>query len=496
MERSHALGYLVREIAGRIDHLVEDEVGVAKVGADDIPVCLLALDVKFDEVHENRLQIVRELLGCFHNKDATRGARGFTQLFFAIRWRDASACPVPRRVSVGSARRPRLSRDVLVLGVIAFFVMVGFGVVVPVLPVYVRSFGVGNAQVGAVVSAFALMRFVSSPFCGRLIDWAGERAILSIGIGIVALSSGLVGVAQNYPQLLILRGIGGIGSAMFTVSAMTLLIGSTSTAMRARSIGFYQGGFLIGGMTGPALGGLLTTISLTAPFFFYAATLAVAGIVGVLLLRPRTIAVPTDTEGTPVSVPFREVLKDRGFRAACLANFAQGWTSFGVRNSLVPVLIVEVLRGPSAWTGIAFAFSAVAQTIALAPAARFIDTVGRKPAIVGSFAVAAVTIAAVPFVTSFWALCVLLCLYGVAAAFMGTAPAAAVGDVAGAQGGRPVAVFSMFSDFGAIIGPLVAGYLADTVSYPVAFAVGAVFFIGASAYALRMHGRSRAPFAT
>ncbi|MES2092403.1 MAG: MFS transporter [Actinomycetota bacterium] len=398
-------------------------------------------------------------------------------------------------MSDAPAAKPRLSRDVVVLGGIAFFVMVGFGVVVPVLPVYVRSFGVGNAEVGAVVSAFALMRFVSSPFSGRLIDWAGERAILSIGIGIVALSSGLVGIAQNYPQLLILRGIGGIGSAMFTVSAMTLLLGSTSTAMRARSIGFYQGGFLIGGMTGPALGGLLATISLSAPFFFYAGTLAVAGVVGILLLRPRTVAASNASRDATPTAPFRAVLRDRGFRAACIANFAQGWTSFGVRNSLVPVLIVEVLRGPSSLTGIAFAFSAVAQAVALAPAARFIDRVGRKPAIVGSFAVAAVTIAAVPFVTSFWALTALLSLYGVAAAFMGTAPAAAVGDAAGAQGGRPVAVFSMFSDFGAIIGPLVAGFLADTVSYPVAFAVGALFFAGASAYALRMPGRSRAPVA-
>ncbi len=376
----------------------------------------------------------------------------------------------------------------MILGVIAFFVMVGFGVVVPVLPVYVRSFGVGNAEVGAVVSAFALMRFAASPFCGRMIDLAGERAILSIGIGIVALSSGLAGIAHNYLQLLLLRGVGGIGSAMFTVSAMTLLIGSTSTSMRARSIGFYQGGFLIGGMTGPALGGLLSTISLTAPFFFYAGTLAVAGLIGVLLLRPRTGGLPSRPEETLAPVPFRTVLRDRGFRAACVANFAQGWTSFGVRNSLVPVLIVEVLKGPSAWTGVAFAISAVAQTLALAPASRFIDTVGRKPAIIGSFAVAAVTIAAVPFATSFWVLTALLCLYGVAAAFMGTAPAAAVGDAAGPHGGRPVAVFSMFSDFGAIIGPLVAGILADTVSYPVAFAVGALFFAGASAYATRMPG--------
>ncbi len=364
--------------------------------------------------------------------------------------------------------------------------MVGFGVVIPVLPVYVRSFGVGYVEVGAVISAFALMRLIASPFCGRLIDWGGERTILAIGIGIVAVSSGLVGVAQSYPQLLILRGAGGIGSAMFTVAAMTLLLRSTSPSVRARAIGFYQGGFLIGGMAGPALGGLLATISLTAPFFFYAATLAVAGVFGLVMLRPSTRGARDETGVSVLRTPFRTVLRDRRFRAACLANFAQGWTSFGVRNALIPVLIVEVLKGPSAWTGIAFACAAVAQTLALAPAARFADTIGRKPAIIGAFAVAALAIFAVPFAANIWILTGLLCLYGVASAFMGTAPAALVGDAVGSGGGRPVAVFSMFADVGAIIGPLVAGLLADTVSYPIAFAVGAVLFLVTSAYALRI----------
>ncbi|TFB47399.1 MFS transporter [Cryobacterium tagatosivorans] len=395
--------------------------------------------------------------------------------------------PGPRR----QAGRPRFSRDVYVLGVIAFFVMVGFGVVVPVLPVYVRSFGVGYVEVGAVVSAFALMRLVASPFCGRFIDWWGERTTLAVGIGIVAVSSGLVGIAQDYPQLLLLRGAGGIGSAMFTVSAMTLLLGSTSPGIRARAIGFYQGGFLIGGMAGPALGGLLATISLTAPFFFYAGTLAVAGLVGLFLLRPATRGVAAGPGGQAERIPFRTVLRDRRFRAACLANFSQGWTSFGVRNSLIPVLVVEVLRGPSSWTGLAFAAAAVAQTLALAPAGRFVDLVGRRPAMIGAFALAAVTILAVPFAGNIWLLTGLLCLYGVAAAFMGTAPAAAVGDAAGASGGRPVAVFSMFADVGAIVGPLVAGLLADTVSYPAAFAVGALLFLATSAYALRMPREAR-----
>jgi len=386
--------------------------------------------------------------------------------------------------------KPRFSRDVYVLGVIAFFVMVGFGVVVPVLPVYVRSFGVGYLELGAVVSAFALMRFLTSPFCGRFIDWWGERTTLAIGIGIVAVSSGLVGIAQDYPQLLLLRGAGGVGSAMFTVSAMTLLLGSTSPGIRGRAIGFYQGGFLIGGMAGPAIGGLLATISLTAPFFFYAGTLAVAGLIGLFLLRPATRTLPGSGPAAE-RIPFRTVLRDPRYRAACLANFSQGWTSFGVRGALVPVLVVEVLRGPSSWTGLAFAAAAVAQTLALAPAGRFVDMVGRRPAIIGAFALAAVTIMAVPFAGNIWLLTGLLCLYGVAAAFMGTAPAAAVGDAAGASGGRPVAVFSMFSDFGAILGPLAAGVLADTVSYPAAFAVGAVLFLATSAYSLRMPREAR-----
>ncbi|HEU5485611.1 MAG TPA: MFS transporter, partial [Microlunatus sp.] len=103
--------------------------------------------------------------------------------------------------------RTSLPRDVLVLGLIAFCVAVGFGVLVPVLPVFARGFGVGNTAVGAVISVFALMRLAVSPFCGRLIGWFGERTVLAVGIFIVAASSGLAGAAQSYPQLLALRGV-------------------------------------------------------------------------------------------------------------------------------------------------------------------------------------------------------------------------------------------------------------------------------------------------
>lgn len=372
------------------------------------------------------------------------------------------------------------------LGLIAFFVMVGFGVVIPVLPVFVRSFHVGYTEVGAVVSAFALMRLVASPFVGKLVDVSGERTILAIGIGIVAVSSAMVGFAQSYLEVLLLRGAGGIGSALFSISAMTLLLGTTAPSMRGRAVGFYQGGFLIGGMAGPAIGGLLAVISLRAPFFFYAGTLVIAGAVGLVFLRPVSRAVKSAKVDQAVPIPFRVVIADRRFRAACLANFASGWASLGVRSALVPVLVVELLHREELWTGIAFAVAAVAQTIALGPAGKFVDTVGRKPAIIGAYALGAAVMLAIPFAGDIWMLTALLCVYGIAAAFMGTAPAASVGDAAGARSGQPVAIFSAFSDLGAIVGPLAAGALLDAVSYPAAFASAVVLLLAASVYALRM----------
>ena len=104
------------------------------------------------------------------------------------------------------------------------------------------------------------MRFVSALGGGRLVDRFGERIILATGIGIVAVSTGLAGLSQSYMQLLVLRGIGGVGSAMFTVSATALLFRVVDAANRGRATGLFQSGFLIGGLLGPLFGGFLTDV--------------------------------------------------------------------------------------------------------------------------------------------------------------------------------------------------------------------------------------------
>ena len=364
-----------------------------------------------------------------------------------------------------------MPRDVWVLSLVAFLVMVGFGVLLPVLPVFAREFGVSQLAVGAVISAFALARLLTTPFCPRINRWLGERTALGVGIGIVAASTAAAGLSQNYWQLLALRGLGGIGSAMFTVSAMVLLLAAAPAHLRGRASAMFSGGFLLGGMAGPAVGGIFAAISLRAPFFFYAFTLVLAGAAGLALLRTRTGA-PVDRKGAS-GVTLRGALQQARYQAACLANFASGWQAQGARSTLVPLLVVEVLDRPASWTGIAFAVAAVAQGIALAPVGRAVDKLGRKPILVGGLLLCAVSGAALPFAPDIVWLTVALAVFGVGAAALATAPTAIIGDVTGGGGGTPVAVFQMHSDLGAIIGPLAAGALADRFGLVVALGVGA-----------------------
>lgn len=370
----------------------------------------------------------------------------------------------------------QLPRDVWVLSLVAFFVAVGFGVMVPVLPVFARSFEVSQFQVGAVISVFALMRFVTSPFCGAINRLVGERVALGTGIGIVALSTVGAGLSQSYLQLLGLRGVGGIGSAMFTVSAMTLLLASVDEAQRGRASALYSGGFLLGGMTGPAIGGLLAAISIRAPFFFYALTLVVAGTIGLLMLSPARTG--TGERSGASDFKMSEVWRQGRYQVACWANFTSGWQAQGARSTLVPLLVVEVLHREPALTGIAFAMAAVAQTLALSPAGRLTDTWGRKPVLITGLVVCGVSSILIPWAPGIVWLTIALCAFGMGSAALSTAPTAIVGDTIGSSGGTPVAIFQMHSDLGSIIGPMAVGALADRYPLPIAFGIGAALMIG------------------
>ncbi|HZX99375.1 MAG TPA: MFS transporter [Dermatophilaceae bacterium] len=364
-----------------------------------------------------------------------------------------------------------LPPEVAVLTAVAFSVALGFGIVAPAIPLFAKDFGVSNFAAGAVISVFALVRFASAPMAGRFVNRFGERLVLATGIGIVGVSSLLAGFSGNYTQLLVLRGIGGLGSAMFTVSSFALLLRVVAPDQRGRAAGTYQTGFLLGAIAGPAFGGPLTAWSLRAPFFVYATTLLVAGTLATVFLARTALREHEVIAGTAdhAPTPLGTALRSSAYRAAVANNFAVGWAIFGVRSSLIPLFVVEGLRlGPS-WTGAGLVLSAAVQGLVLIPAGRLVDTRGRRPFLRAGAAFSLVAGVAMAFAGGAPLFLAGMALYGTGSALLGVSSAAVVGDVIGGRGGTPVAAFQMASDAGAFLGPLVAGALADTASFEVAF---------------------------
>ncbi len=385
-----------------------------------------------------------------------------------------------------------LPREVAVLAAIAFCVALGFGIVAPALPVFATSFGVSALAAGAVISAFAGMRLVSAPLAGALVNRIGERLVLSTGLGIVAVSSLLAGFSQSFWQLIMLRGAGGVGSAMFTVSSLALLLRVVGGDQRGRAAGAFQGGFLLGGVAGPAVGGLVVAWSIRAPFFVYAATLFGAMAVTLVFLSRSTLhdlesdAPAAAATGSGWSA-LTSALRDPAYRAALGVNLSSGFVVFGLRAALVPLFVVEGLRRTPSLAGAGFFCAAAVQGVLLLPAGRIADTVGRRPALLAGMGATIVGMlvlttsdAVVAQGADGGALSVGLFLLGmtvlgVASAFLGSAPAAVVGDVMGERrGGIVVAAFQMVSDVGAVAGPLIAGALVVALDFDWAFATGAV----------------------
>ncbi|MGQ0843666.1 MAG: MFS transporter [Sporichthyaceae bacterium] len=381
--------------------------------------------------------------------------------------------------------RSDLPREVWVLAAIAFSVAIGFGIVAPIIPVFAREFGVGQTAAGLVISAFAFMRLVCGPWGGALVNRYGERLVLATGMGIVAVSTLLTGLAQTFEQMLILRAVGGVGSVMFTVSAQSLLLRTVAAHQRGRASGVFSGGFLLGGVSGPFLGGVFGSISLRLPFFIYAGTLVVAGAIGMVYLARADVG--EGPAGGPTSTTtLREALRHKAYQAALTANVGTGWILFGIRSSLVPLFVVEVLRRGPLWTGIGLLVGSVVQALLIYPIGRIADSVGRRPLIIAGTSGGVVGSLLLAFVENEVGFLVAMVAFGIAAACLSVGPAAVVGDVVVGRGGTVVATYGMAADVGAVVGPLLAGFLAEHVSYEAAFLSTAVVASLGLAMAIRM----------
>ncbi|WP_186455285.1 MFS transporter [Rhodococcus rhodochrous] len=378
-------------------------------------------------------------------------------------------------------RDAALPREIWVLVVASFVIALGFGLVAPALPQFARSFDVGVTAATVVVSSFAAMRLLFAPASGSLVQKLGERPVYITGLLIVALSTGACAFAASYWQLLVFRALGGIGSTMFTVSALGLLVRIAPPDARGRVSGLYATSFLMGNILGPLFGGALIGLGLRAPFLIYAVALLVAASVVGVSLRSSELARPDSGDGVPV-MRLRDALRSPVYRAALGSNFANGWVVFGVRVAMVPLFVVEALDEGEAFAGVALTAFAVGNALVLIKSGKLSDRFGRRPFVLAGLVVCGVSTIAMGFTESVVWFLITSFVAGMGSGLSNPSQQAAVADVVGskARGGPVLATFQMVADVGAVIGPVAAGFLADRLSYSTAFAVTGVIMLAAT----------------
>jgi MFS transporter, DHA1 family, multidrug resistance protein len=376
----------------------------------------------------------------------------------------------------GSWRGPfrGLPREVPILTAVSFTVALGYGIVAPTIPEFARQFGVSTVAAASVVSAFALVRVAAALPAGRVVDRYGEHAIMVAGIAIVAVSSVLAGFSRSFVQLIVLRGAGGMGSAMYTVSAQALLLASVPGQQRGRSSGLFSAGFLVGSISGPAVGGLVATWSLRAPFLVYGGLLVIPAVLAGVALPGAAGRLTADTRPDRALVVLIQALHSRAYRAAASATFADGFVAIGVRSAIVPLFVHEILHRSGFWTGLGFLAFAALNAVALLPGGKAADAVGRRPVILVGCAVFAAGMVMLALLPDLCGYLVALAVSGLGSGLLDVAPAAMIGDILTGRDGTLVASYQMAGDAGAVAGPLAAGALVDASSYAAAFWLAAV----------------------
>jgi len=346
----------------------------------------------------------------------------------------------------------------------------------PAIPVFAKSFGVNNAAIGLMVSAFAITRFASGLISGVLVDKFGERAVFSTGVFMVSLFTFLAGVAQSYEQLLFFRGAGGLGSSMFSVAASSVILRSVGDDQRGQVQSVYQGSFIVGGMAGPAIGGLLSVISLRAPFFVYSVLLFCSGVVALFFLKGDSIGAKVKDSKAESATTIREAFAMPAYRIALVLAFIGTWVFFGMRASILPVFVTEELNSTTAVVGYGFALSAIVQGAILLKAGRFSDEKGRRAASIIGANIVFVGVLILTFAVNTWMFLLSMIVLGFGGAFLSTTPASMVGDVMKGKGGKVIAIFQMAGDAGMIFGPIIIGWISDVYSYRTAFGFSAAIF--------------------
>jgi len=354
------------------------------------------------------------------------------------------------------------------------------GMLIPVMPLFARSFIDSYLLIGVVLAAKGVGNLLFDIPAGVLVRRYGHRPVLTLGAATIIASS--LAVSQTHSVFLAIPclAICGIGWALWSIARQTYVAEVIRTENRGRSIALLGGVGRIGVLVGPVIGGLVAgTFGLRAPFLLYA-FLVLCGAVVMLIF-----SAPTRAAGTPATEPevrLWSVLRDNIailFRAGSGQLCAQ--LVRNARHVIIPLYATDVLGLDIESVGLIISLAAAADVLMVYPAGVIMDRFGRKFAYVPSFLIQAAGMALIPLTTGFFSLQLVALLIGFGNG-LGAGTMMTLGaDLAPSRSrGEFIGIWRFIGDGGSVGGPLIVGTVAEVLGLLAApVALAGIGFAGA-----------------
>ncbi|MDV6376866.1 MFS transporter [Sporosarcina sp. GW1-11] len=341
-----------------------------------------------------------------------------------------------------------------------FIAMAGVGLVIPIMPEYLATFGVAGQTLGLLIAIFSFAQFIFSPISGNLSDRHGRKRIIIVGLLIYGLSQLAFSLSTELWMLYVSRFFSGFGSAFIVAPTMAFVADITSLENRGRGMGLLGASMSLGFMVGPGIGGFLSKISLSFPFYAATGSAILAASVSLLFLpNPKPVLQAVATNENLFQQMRRSTQTTYFIMLIVMFVFSFGLANFQTTISLY--LDQKYYYTPSQIALIITVGGFVGVIIQTFVIDRLFKRFGEMRVILINLVVAAISMLGILFVNTFFTILLVSTIFSTATSLLRPAVNTLVSKLAGKEQGYAAGMMNAYMSLGNMIGPATAGFIFD-----------------------------------
>lgn len=346
------------------------------------------------------------------------------------------------------------------LFIAAFSVMLGMGIIVPLMPIYAEHMGATGIWIGIIFSGFSFSRLIFMPIMGKISDKRGRKKFIALGLFLYTFLSISYVFADTIYALAWIRILHGFASAMVVPIIMAYIGDMAPKGKEGRFMGYFNTSFFLGMGLGPLLGGFLND-ALSMDWAFYSmAILSATTLTMVIFALPEESETAIQKAGKARDVSFKLLLKNDLIKGLIIYRFISA-VGRGPLMAFLPIYAAQFSITPSQ-IGLIITSNMLLMSILQAPFGKLADKYSKSHLIILSGIISGLSLLTIPFTSNFGQLFFVNISMGLAGA-IGMPAATAINAIAGKKHGMASAMglFSSAMSAGMVIAPLIAGLVMD-----------------------------------